>query len=59
MKYIRTRLDDIIAFVGFCSLSYGVYLWLGLPATLIFVGGTFVYVGVRYEPDKTTGNEST
>ncbi|KKW13391.1 MAG: hypothetical protein UY48_C0001G0012 [Candidatus Gottesmanbacteria bacterium GW2011_GWB1_49_7] len=59
MKYIRTRLDDIIAFAGFCFLSYGVFLWLGLPATLIFVGGICVYVGVRYEPDQTTGNEST
>ena len=58
MKYIRTRLDDIIAFVGFCFLSYGVYLWLGLPAMLIFVGGICVYVGVRYEPDQTTGTES-
>jgi hypothetical protein len=60
---MSSKLDDVLAFIGFVSLLAGIYLWLGLPATLIVFGATLIYIGVRVnlapkvvqnEPDQTT-----
>ena len=53
-------IDDIIALLGLISLIAGVYLWLGLPASLILFGIILIYIGARIqprshnEPDQTT-----
>jgi hypothetical protein len=53
-------IDDVIALLGLISLLSGVYLWLGLPASLILLGIVLIYIGARIqprtrnEPDQTT-----
>lgn len=56
-------IDDIIALLGLLIFLTGVYLWLGIAATLITLGLILIYIGVRmeipqrikgHEPDKTT-----
>ena len=53
-------IDDVIALLGLVSLISGVYLWLGLPASLILFGIILIYIGARIqprshnEPDQTT-----
>lgn len=63
---MSSKLDDLLAFIGFISLLAGVYLWLGLPATLIIFGATLIFIGVRVdfapkvvnnEPDQTTNSK--
>lgn len=56
-------LADILAFIGLISLLTGVYLWLGLPATLITLGIFLIFTAVQlsrtggnYEPDTTPNN---
>ena len=55
-------IDDVIALLGFISLISGIYLWLGLPASLILFGIIMIYIGARMqprrgdEPDQTTTN---
>lgn len=44
-----SRIDDLLALIGFACILAGVYLLLGLPATLILFGGVLVFVGVRLE----------
>ena len=60
---MSSKLDDLLAFIGFISLLAGIYLWLGLPAALMVFGATLIYIGVRVdfapkraenEPDQTT-----
>jgi hypothetical protein len=53
-------IDDAIALLGLISVLSGVYLWLGLPASLILLGIILIYIGARiqprsrHEPDQTT-----
>lgn len=53
-------IDDVIALLGLISLLAGVFLWLGLPASLILFGIILIYIGARMqsrthnEPDQTT-----
>ena len=57
-------IDDVIALLGLISLLAGVYLWLGLPPSLILLGITLIYIGARMqprkhnEPDQTNNNQS-
>lgn len=48
-------IDDVIAFLGLVSLITGIYLWLGLPASLIMLGIIMIYIGARLQPRR--GNE--
>ena len=43
-------IDDVIALLGLVSLLAGIYLWLGLPATLILFGIILIYIGARLQP---------
>ena len=43
-------IDDVIALLGLISLLSGVYLWLGLPASLILLGIVLIYIGARLQP---------
>ena len=45
-------IDDVIALLGLISLLAGVYLWLGLPASLILLGIILIYIGARMQPRK-------
>ena len=45
-------IDDIIALLGLISLLAGVYLCLGLPASLILFGIILIYIGARMQPRK-------
>ena len=49
-------IDDVIALLGLISLLSGVYLWIGLPASLILLGTILIYIGARMQP-RTKGNE--
>lgn len=42
-----SRLDDIIALIGVICLITGIYLWLGLAASLIILGIILIYTGAR------------
>ena len=42
-------IDDVIALLGLISLLSGVYLWLGLPASLILFGIILIYIGARMQ----------
>lgn len=52
-------IDDIIALLGLISFLAGVYLWFGLPPSLILFGIILIYIGARmqprsrHEPDQT------
>jgi hypothetical protein len=50
-------IDDFVALLGLISLLAGVFLWLGLPASLILFGVILIYVGVRLPP-RIKENES-
>jgi hypothetical protein len=50
-------IDDVIALLGLISLLAGVYLWLGLPVSLILFGIILIYIGARL-PLRTKDNES-
>ena len=50
-------IDDFIAILGFISLLSGIYLWLGLPASLIMLGVVLIYTGARMQP-RSSNNES-
>jgi hypothetical protein len=49
--------DDLIALIGVLLFLAGLYLWLGLPATLITFGLVLIYVGWRL-PARDTSNGS-
>jgi hypothetical protein len=42
-------IDDIIALLGLLLFLIGIYLWIGLAATLIAAGIVLVYIGMRVE----------
>lgn len=44
---MSSELDTVIAVTGFISFLVGIFLWLGLPATLIVFGLAMVFIGVR------------
>ena len=51
-------IDDVIALIGFIILLTGIFLWLGLAATLIVLGLVMIYIGLRVEtPQKVVQNE--
>jgi len=51
-------IDDVIALIGLIILLTGIYLWLGLAATLIILGLVMIYIGLRVEtPQKVGENE--
>lgn len=51
-------IDDVIAIIGLLIFLIGIYLWLGLAATLIVLGLVMIYIGVRVEiPQKVGKNE--
>lgn len=54
---MSSRIDDLLAIIGFACILAGVYLLLGLPATLILFGGVLVFVGVRLEIRKDREKE--
>ena len=46
---MSSRLNDILALIGFGFVVAGFYLWLGLAAALILTGISFMYAAVRLE----------
>ena len=42
-----SNLANLLILIGFASVLAGVYLLLGLPATLIALGGPLIYAGFR------------
>lgn len=54
---MSSKLDDLLALIGFASILAGVYLLLGLPATLILLGGVLVFVGVRLPSGRKESNQ--
>ena len=53
-----SKLDDILALVGVLLFLSGIYLWLGLPATLILFGIILVFIAWRLPlPSKVKENE--
>jgi len=51
-------IDDVIALAGLLTLLSGIFLWLGLAATLIVLGLVLIYIGVRLEiPRRIKENE--
>ena len=52
-------IDDVIALLGLISLLAGVYLWLGLPASLILFGIILIYIGARMQPRKHNEPDQT
>lgn len=50
-----TRLDDLMALVGVTAITAGIYLGVGLPLALIFIGLVFLYAGMRYQPPAPPG----
>lgn len=53
--------DDRLALLGLISLLTGVFLWLGLPATLILLGLVLIFIGARInvKPVKNEPNQTT
>ncbi len=52
-------IDDIVALLGLLILLTGIYLWLGLAATLIILGAVLIFIGMRLEiPQRINENES-
>lgn len=45
-------IDDLIALLGTAIFLFGIYLWVGLPPTLIVAGLILVYIGARVEVRK-------
>ena len=57
-RWMYSKLDDILALVGLLLFLSGIYLWLGLPATLILFGIILVFIAWRLPlPSKVEGNE--
>ena len=52
-------IDDFIALLGLISLLAGVYLWVGLPASLILLGIILIYIGARMQPRKQNEPDQT
>jgi hypothetical protein len=52
-------IDDFVALMGFISLIAGIYLWLGLPATLILSGIILIYIGARMQPRSNDESNQT
>ncbi len=52
-------IDDVIALLGLISLLAGVYLLLGLPASLILLGVILIYIGARMQPRKQNEPDQT
>jgi hypothetical protein len=51
-------IDDGIALTGLLILLSGIFLWLGLAATLIVLGLVMIYIGMRVEfPQRVKQNE--
>ena len=51
-------IDDVVALIGLIVFLTGIYLWLGLSATLIILGLVMIYIGLRVEiPQKVGKNE--
>jgi len=47
--------DDLLALAGLVCFVAGVYLWLGLPASLMVSGAVLIFIGSRLElPHKPT-----
>ena len=46
---MSSRLNDILALIGFGFVVAGFYLWLGLAAAFILTGISFIYAGIRLE----------
>jgi Flp pilus assembly protein TadB len=56
-------IDDFIALLSLIVLLVGVYLWVGLPPTLVLLGLIGIYIAARMqtrvrndELDQTTNN---
>jgi hypothetical protein len=53
-------MNDILAGIGVVLFLAGVYLWLGLAATLMITGALLIYAGIvlpdKDEPDQTTNS---
>lgn len=47
--FSKIDINDAIALVGFVMLVAGVYLWLGLAASLILTGVVLIYAGARLD----------
>lgn len=39
--------DDTLSILGFLTFIVGIFLWLGLPASLIIAGLVMMAVGIR------------
>ena len=52
-------IDDVIALLGLISLLAGVYLWIGLPPSLILLGVILIYIGARMQPRKQNEPDQT
>ena len=52
-------IDDVIALLGLIVLLAGVYLWFGLPPSLILLGIVLIFIGVRYQPRKHNEPDQT
>jgi hypothetical protein len=51
-------IDDVIAIIGLLIFLTGIFLWLGIAATLIILGLVLIYIGMRVEiPQKVGQNE--
>jgi hypothetical protein len=44
-----TELDTLVAVVGFTSVLVGIYLWLGIAASLILLGLALVFISMRLD----------
>ena len=49
-----SRLANLLIVLGFVSILAGVYLLLGLPATLITFGFPAIYAGIRIGREDNT-----
>jgi hypothetical protein len=45
-----SRLDDLMLLVGVGTIAAGIYLGVGLPLALIFIGAFLTWAGIRYQP---------
>ena len=54
----RERAGELVALVGALLLGGGVFLWLGLPATLGYAGTVLVLLGVMMALTTGTGGGS-
>jgi H+/Cl- antiporter ClcA len=52
-------MDDLLALTGAALVLAGIYLWVGLAATLIAAGLALIYAGWRYEPAEAGSGPDT